>query len=96
MRGLLKILVAYTTTIIRLVAYATIILVSIPRRHWRLVRADRPAAGARRHDPPAYLQKTVGWFGGYGFKATMGYLTIHVGAPWIFAFLAILAESLGA
>ncbi|MBL9214259.1 MAG: DoxX family protein [Opitutaceae bacterium] len=44
---------------------------------------------------PHGLQKTVGWFGGYGFKATMGYLTTNVGAPWIFAFLAILAESLG-
>ena len=45
---------------------------------------------------PHGLQKTVGWFGGYGFKGTMGYLTGTVGAPWIFAFLAILAESVGA
>jgi len=44
---------------------------------------------------PHGLQKTIGWFGGYGFKGTMGYLTGTVGAPWIFAFLAILAESLG-
>ena len=44
---------------------------------------------------PHGLQKTVGWFGGYGFKGTMGYLTGTVGAPWIFAFLAILAESVG-
>lgn len=44
---------------------------------------------------PHGLQKTLGWFGGYGFKGTMGYLTTQVGAPWIFAFLAILAESVG-
>lgn len=44
---------------------------------------------------PHGLQKTVGWFGGYGFKGSMGYLTGTVGAPWIFAFLAILAESVG-
>lgn len=44
---------------------------------------------------PHGLQKTFGWFGGYGFNGTMGYLTGTVGAPWIFALLAILAESLG-
>jgi putative oxidoreductase len=44
---------------------------------------------------PHGLQKTVGWFGGYGFKGTMGYLTGTVHAPWIFALLAILAESVG-
>ena len=45
---------------------------------------------------PHGLQKTVGLFGGYGFKGSMGYLTGTVGAPWIFALLAILAESVGA
>lgn len=44
---------------------------------------------------PHGLQKTVGWFGGYGFKGSMGYLTGTVGAPWAFALLAILAESVG-
>jgi putative oxidoreductase len=44
---------------------------------------------------PHGLQKTIGAFGGYGFKGTMGYLTGTVGAPWIFALLAILAESVG-
>jgi putative oxidoreductase len=44
---------------------------------------------------PHGLQKTIGWFGGYGFKGTMGYLTGTVGAPWIFALLAILAETVG-
>lgn len=44
---------------------------------------------------PHGLQKTLGWFGGYGFTGTMGYLTDTVGAPWIFALLAILAESVG-
>ncbi|MEO6001828.1 MAG: DoxX family protein [Opitutus sp.] len=44
---------------------------------------------------PHGLQKTIGWFGGYGFSGSMGYLTGTVGAPWIFALLAILAESVG-
>jgi putative oxidoreductase len=45
---------------------------------------------------PHGLQKTLGWFGGYGFKGSMGYLTGTIGAPWIFALLAILAETVGA
>jgi putative oxidoreductase len=45
---------------------------------------------------PHGLQKTIGAFGGYGFKGSMGYLTGTVGAPWILAALAILAESVGA
>lgn len=44
---------------------------------------------------PHGLQKTFGWFGGYGFNGTMGYLTGSLGAPWIFALLAILVESVG-
>lgn len=40
-------------------------------------------------------QKTLGWFGGYGYTGTMGFLTgmMHIPAP--FAFLAICAEFLG-
>ena len=40
-------------------------------------------------------QKTLGWFGGYGFSGTMGFFTnvMHIPAP--FAFLAICAEFLG-
>src|ERR1035438_6756811 len=40
-------------------------------------------------------QKTLGWFGGYGFSGTMGFMTgmLHIPAP--FAFLAIAAEFLG-
>ncbi len=40
-------------------------------------------------------QKTLGWFGGYGFSGTMGFFTgmLHIPAP--FAFLAICAEFLG-
>ena len=45
---------------------------------------------------PHGLQKTLGWFGGYGFQGTMGWLTGTLGAPWILALLAILAESVGA
>jgi putative oxidoreductase len=39
-------------------------------------------------------QKVLGWFGGYGFSATMGFFT-HQGIPAPFAFLAICAEFLG-
>ena len=44
---------------------------------------------------PHGLQKLVGAFGGYGFSGTMGYFTGTLGIPWIFALLAILAESFG-
>jgi putative oxidoreductase len=45
---------------------------------------------------PHGAQKLFGWFGGYGFDGTMGYLTTNVGLPAALAFLVILAESLGA
>jgi len=45
---------------------------------------------------PHGLQKTFGWFGGHGFEGTMGFFTGSMGIPWIFALLAIAAESLGA
>jgi putative oxidoreductase len=40
-------------------------------------------------------QKMLGWFGGYGFSATMGFFSgmLHIPAP--FAFLAIAAEFFG-
>jgi putative oxidoreductase len=40
-------------------------------------------------------QKMLGWFGGYGFKGTMGFFTqmMHIPAP--LAFLAIAAEFFG-
>ena len=44
---------------------------------------------------PHGLQKTIGWFGGYGFSGTMGGMT-GMGIPAFFAFLAIAAESAGA
>jgi len=44
---------------------------------------------------PHGLQKTIGWFGGYGFEGTMGFMT-GTGIPAILAFLAIAAESAGA
>ena len=40
-------------------------------------------------------QKTLGWFGGYGFSATMGFFTQQAHLPAPFAFLAICAEFLG-
>jgi putative oxidoreductase len=44
---------------------------------------------------PHGLQKTFGWFGGYGFTGTMGGFT-SMGIPAFLAFLVILAESAGA
>ena len=45
---------------------------------------------------PHGMQKLLGWFGGYGFEGTMGFFTGKLGLPALFAFLAIIAESLGA
>ena len=45
---------------------------------------------------PHGAQKLLGWFGGYGFSGTMGFLTGTVGLPWVVALLVIMAESLGA
>ncbi len=45
---------------------------------------------------PHGAQKLLGWFGGYGFSGTMGFFTDTMGIPAVFAFLAIMAESLGA
>lgn len=39
-------------------------------------------------------QKMLGWFGGYGYSATMGFFE-HNGIPAVFAFLAIAAEFFG-
>jgi putative oxidoreductase len=44
---------------------------------------------------PHGLQKTMGWFGGYGFDATMGYFG-SLGIPAFLGFLAIATESAGA
>jgi putative oxidoreductase len=44
---------------------------------------------------PHGMQKLFGWFGGYGFEGSMGFFTGQLGVPWIFAFLAVLAEGLG-
>jgi putative oxidoreductase len=40
-------------------------------------------------------QKLFGWFGGYGFGATMQHFTQQMHIPPLFAFLAIMAESVG-
>jgi putative oxidoreductase len=40
-------------------------------------------------------QKMLGWFGGYGFSGTMGFLTGGLHIPVVFAFLAIAAEFFG-
>lgn len=45
---------------------------------------------------PHGAQKMLGWFGGYGFSATMHHFTENMGIPAVFAFLAIFAEFFGA
>ena len=45
---------------------------------------------------PHGAQKLLGWFGGYGFNGTMGFLTSGAGLPWIVALLVILIEFFGA
>ena len=40
-------------------------------------------------------QKMLGWFGGYGFTGTMGFLEKGLHVPPVFAFLAIAAEFFG-
>ena len=43
---------------------------------------------------PHGAQKTLGWFGGNGFRGTMAYFT-KSGFPPALAFLAVMAEFLG-
>jgi|SRR4051794_37463838 putative oxidoreductase len=44
---------------------------------------------------PHGAQKLLGWFGGYGFNGTMGFLTTGAGLPFILALLVILIEFFG-
>jgi putative oxidoreductase len=44
---------------------------------------------------PHGAQKLFGWFGGYGFQGTMGFLTGMVKLPYPVAVLVILIESIG-
>ena len=44
---------------------------------------------------PHGAQKLLGWFGGYGFTGTMGYLTTQAHLPYIIALLVILIEFFG-
>ncbi|MFT4840379.1 MAG: putative oxidoreductase [Planctomycetota bacterium] len=44
---------------------------------------------------PHGAQKALGWFGGYGWSGTMGFLTGQVGMPSVAAGAVILLELLG-
>ncbi|HEX6790336.1 MAG TPA: DoxX family protein [Candidatus Krumholzibacteria bacterium] len=44
---------------------------------------------------PHGAQKLLGWFGGYGFDGTMGFLTGQAGLPTPIAFLVIMIEFFG-
>ena len=45
---------------------------------------------------PHGAQKLFGWYGGYGFEGTMGFMTTQAGLPYIVALLIILIESIAA
>lgn len=45
---------------------------------------------------PHGLQKSFGWFGGYGFTGTMTFFTDTMHLPWLIGFLVIVIENLGA
>jgi putative oxidoreductase len=45
---------------------------------------------------PHGAQKLFGWFGGYGFSATMDFFTKSMKLPWIISVLIILIELFGA
>ncbi|OOV20488.1 DoxX family protein [Flavobacterium sp. LM4] len=45
---------------------------------------------------PHGAQKLLGWYGGYGFEGTMGFLTEQAGLPYLIALLVILIEFFGA
>ena len=44
---------------------------------------------------PHGAQKLLGWFGGYGYHGTMGFLTGTAGLPSVIALLVILIEFFG-
>jgi len=44
---------------------------------------------------PHGAQKLLGWFGGFGFKGTMGFFTETVHLPWIIGFGVIMIEFFG-
>ena len=41
---------------------------------------------------PHGAQKLLGWFGGYGFEATMQFFTATLGIPYVLALLAVATE----
>jgi putative oxidoreductase len=41
---------------------------------------------------PHGAQKLLGWFGGYGFEGTMGFMTMTLGIPYPLALLAVITE----
>lgn len=41
-------------------------------------------------------QKMFGWFGGYGFEGTMGFLTSQGGLSYFLALMVIIIETVGA
>lgn len=45
---------------------------------------------------PHGAQKLLGWFGGYGFNGTMGFMTNQGGLSYLVALFVILIESIGA
>jgi putative oxidoreductase len=44
---------------------------------------------------PHGLQKLMGWFGGFGYQASINFFTETIHLPWIVAFLFVITESVG-
>lgn len=74
---------------------------TIPNLLGRLLATDATIAPAILRTTLAVVmfphgaQKALGWFGGYGWDGTMGFLTGQIGMPGVAAGLVILLEFLG-
>jgi putative oxidoreductase len=44
---------------------------------------------------PHGAQKSLGWYGGFGFAGTLGFFTEQMHLPWLVALLVIIGESFG-
>lgn len=44
---------------------------------------------------PHGAQKLLGWFGGFGYSGTMGFMTETMGLPYLIGFLVIIIEFFG-
>lgn len=85
--------IAAPATLARRTAGTSLLRRVIATPHDPAVTAARLALGIMI--VPHGMQKLFGSFGGYGFEGTMNFFTGTMGIPWIFGFLAIVAEFFG-